>query len=72
MSATIQVLNTNGRIIATTRTDSHGWYALRLPQGEFVLHVASTNPLPRCPDTHVTVGARRPSRIDINCDTGIR
>jgi hypothetical protein len=72
VSATIQVLDPNERIITTTQSDSHGWYAIRLPRGEYVLHVASTNTLPRCLDTHVTVGAPPPIRTDIGCDTGIR
>jgi hypothetical protein len=72
VSATIQVLDANERAITTTQTDALGRYALRLPPGEYVFHVASTNTLPRCLDTHVTVGAPPPSRTDINCDTGIR
>ena len=72
ISATIQIVTTNGRIIATTHTDAHGRYAVRLPRGEYVLHVASTSALPRCPDTHLDVGTTPPSRANINCDTGIR
>jgi hypothetical protein len=69
---TIQVLNADGRIAATTRTDAHGWYTVRLAPGEYVLHVATTSILPRCPDTPVSVGTPPPSRADIHCDTGIR
>ena len=72
MTAKIQVLDASRRIIATTRTDPHGWYAIHLPRGKYVLRVASTNTLPRCPDTHVTLGAPPPRRTDITCDTGIR
>jgi hypothetical protein len=73
VSTTIQVLDPNERVITMTQSDTHGSYAIRLPRGEYVLHVATTtNTLPRCPDTHVTVGAPPPSRTDIGCDTGIR
>jgi hypothetical protein len=73
VSTTIEVLDPNERVITVARSDTHGSYAMRLPRGEYVFHVATTtNTLPRCPDTHVAVGAPPPSRTDIECDTGIR
>jgi hypothetical protein len=61
-----------GAIAARTQTDATGWYTVSIPPGDYVVHVASTTPLPRCPDEHVVVAAANSTRVDLSCDTGIR
>jgi hypothetical protein len=70
--ATIEPLTTRGRVVATLHTDAHGSFAARLAPGSYLFRVTSPGAFPRCPDVRAKVSARRRTRADIRCDTGIR
>ena len=72
VDAEIEARDTNGLTKATTHTDDTGHYTLRLDPGRYTLVALTDKVLPTCPQMTVTVTARATTRVDINCDTGIR
>jgi hypothetical protein len=72
VSAEVDARNGSGSTVATTTSDSSGYYALGLAPGDYTLVVVTSNGWPRCPDTPVTVRPGAATRADISCDTGIR
>jgi hypothetical protein len=61
-----------GRTVASTRSASDGSYRLRLAAGSYTLVAAGSGLLPRCPTEQVVVSARRTTKRDIVCDSGLR
>ena len=72
VSAEIDAHNAGGATVGSTRTDSHGRYALDLSPGSYELVAVVMSSLPRCPNTPVDVQRGSATRLDISCDTGIR
>jgi hypothetical protein len=62
----------SGAVVASTRSDPHGRYALDLSPGSYMLVVVIPSGWPRCPDTSVAVQPGSAIRADVSCDTGIR
>jgi hypothetical protein len=60
------------RVVASTRSNSAGDYAMGLRPGSYTLVVNTGSTFPRCPAKAVTVPKSRSVRADIGCDTGIR
>jgi len=72
VSATVQVTNSHGKVVASTQTDAKGRYHLQLREGTYTLAAVTPSVLPRCSPVSVTVSAGGTNRVDISCDTGIR
>jgi hypothetical protein len=72
LAATVQAQDRSGRQVAATSTDGSGRYRLALPPGSYTLTASTGRALPRCPPVGVTVGTGAPTRVDVDCDTGIR
>jgi hypothetical protein len=73
VSATVEARNVGAsRVVASTRTDAHGRYQLRIRAGTYTVDAVTPNALPRCSRVNITVRANRTARATISCDTGIR
>ncbi len=58
--------------IAMAATDPWGDYLVVVPPGDYLFVPKSGNTFPRCASTQVAVVAHAFTKIDLNCDTGIR
>lgn len=72
VSASIEVRNIHGRVVASTRTNTAGNYTVGVQSGKYTLAVVTGRAFPRCPHDVVTLAADSRVRADISCDTGIR
>jgi hypothetical protein len=72
VAAAVDARDADGQIVASTRTDNAGRYALMLSPGTYTLVVDTGSSLPRCPSDSVVITAGPPLHSDISCDTGIR
>jgi hypothetical protein len=59
-------------VVASTRSNSAGDYAMGLRPGSYTLVVDTGSTFPRCPTQAVTVPTGQSVRADFSCDTGIR
>jgi hypothetical protein len=64
--------DSSGQPAGSAATDDEGRFAIPVAPGDYTLRVSINGPLPRCPDTPVTVPAGSSVIVDIGCDTGIR
>ena len=71
VAATIKAIKRR-RVVASTRSNSAGDYAMGLRPGSYTLVVNTGATFPRCPTKPVTVPTGQSVRADISCDTGIR
>ncbi|MHB1526422.1 MAG: hypothetical protein ACYCZN_09105 [Candidatus Dormibacteria bacterium] len=71
LQTTVQIASLSGTVVASTRSDSHGRYALQVAPGVYLL-VVQTAVWPRCPVLRIVVEAARPTGANVTCDTGIR
>jgi hypothetical protein len=72
-NAELKILDSQGALVATARTDSDGLYRLTLPPGQYRVERGktfrgATKDLP----VTVTVSDGQQTRLDITIDTGIR
>lgn len=71
----IQILDANGVVAATTKTDASGHFSVSLPPGAYVLHVAIVRGqigVSQVTPGNVTVVEGKSVSIKIELDTGIR
>jgi len=68
----VELRDTSGATVGSTRTASDGRYALRARPGTYTLVVDTGSTFPRCPSKSVTVVTGERLLADISCDTGIR
>jgi hypothetical protein len=71
VSAVVQA-RAHRRVAASTHTDAHGRYTLRLAAGSYTLVAVTKQPYPRCTPRSVRVRASQVVHAAIACDTGIR
>jgi hypothetical protein len=72
VDAEISAQDSEGAIVASTRTDADGDYTLSLEPGDYTLVADTAAALPFCDPVTVSVPVDRSVRADISCDTGIR
>ena len=58
-----------GRPVARTTTHADGSYRIRLARGRYAIRVRAWQ---RWTPTHVLIGSKRVTRLDVSIDTGIR
>jgi carboxypeptidase family protein len=71
----IQILDANGAVAATTKTDASGHFSLSLAPGAYVLHVAIVRGgmgVSQVTPGNVTIAEGKSTYIKIELDTGIR
>ena len=71
----VQVLDTQGRVVASAKTDDQGHFSLSLAPGSYVVHVAIVQGQPGMRQTtpgNVTISAGQSASLSIELDTGIR
>lgn len=71
----IQILDTNGAVVATTKTDASGHFSVSLAPGAYVLHVTIVRGqigLSQVTPGEVTIVEGKSVYIKIELDTGIR
>lgn len=69
VGALVEILRGGDRV-ATTRTDEHGRYGVRVPAGDYVVRASTANALPVPAEVRVSVPAAGP--VDLLLDSGIR
>ena len=69
--ATVRV-SIGRRIVASTRSEADGRYALSVPTGRYTMSAATADAFPRCDAKEVNVIAGPSIEVDFSCDTGIR
>jgi hypothetical protein len=62
----------SGRTVASATTDAAGGFAMQAPAGRYVIHVVTRARLPRCPDQPITLPMVKPTRVELECDSGMR
>jgi len=70
-SATVQLLDGNGKVVAWGLTDALGAFNIPVKPGQYLVHVAVAGALPRCADTPVVV-AKASQYVAVSCDSGLR
>jgi len=70
--ATIDVLDSNGRPVASVQSDPEGRFLIGLPPGTYTLRPQSSGPYPRASTQTVVVEPRNFTQVRIIYDTGIR
>lgn len=73
-AATIQVLDTHGRVVATTRSNRNGYFRINLAPGCYVLQgrAFGGSSLPSAKPVRVAVRAHHFAVVTVSFDTGIR
>jgi hypothetical protein len=71
VSAVVQARSAE-RVVASTKSDSRGRYALHVPAGAYTLIAVTKQRYPHCAPTRATVRDHEVTRAAIRCDTGIR
>jgi hypothetical protein len=72
VTAGIRAQRGGGQVVARTRSDGNGNYAMTLRPGRYTLVVETGSSFPHCPQTNITVPRHGFVTADIRCDTGIR
>jgi hypothetical protein len=72
VDAEISARDSEGAIVASTRTDADGDYTLSLVPGDYTLVADTGAALPFCDPVTVSAPVDRSVRADVSCDTGIR
>jgi hypothetical protein len=72
VSADIRVTTPGGSLVATTRSDDSGAFAVAVPPGSYEVAALPGEILPRCTPEKVTVIPTATTSVTIHCDTGIR
>jgi hypothetical protein len=63
----------NTQVIREFSSNSRGEFTIDVPKGTYIIRrAASTNILPSCSNTQVTVLANKSVSVAISCDTGMR
>jgi hypothetical protein len=70
--ATIEVLDSTGRLVITFQSDSDGNFRVPLMPGKYLLRPQSGGPYPRASEQTVVVSPRNFTQVRINYDSGIR
>ena len=69
----VQAIRIDGSDLSVeTSTDPDGGFSLKLPNGDYTLHVLTEGIFPICETQTVSISDTQPIRADISCDTGIR
>lgn len=71
LAATVDAAK-SGHRVASTMSNTAGFYAMALRPGRYTIVVVTGSTLPRCPTRTVAVPKGASVRVDIVCDTGIR
>jgi len=73
-AATIEVLDTHGRVVATTRSNRNGYFRINLAPGCYVLQgrAFGGSSLPSAKPVRVAVRAHHFTVVTVSFDTGIR
>jgi hypothetical protein len=70
--ATIEILDSTGRLVTTFQTGADGTFHIRLEPGEYLLRPQSGRPYPRASEQMVTVEPKTFKQVRITYDTGMR
>jgi hypothetical protein len=70
--ATIEILDSTGRLVTTFRTSSDGTFNIPLAPGEYLLRPQSGRPYPRASEQTVIVEPRSFKQVRITYDSGMR
>lgn len=68
----LQLRNANMTVVAHARTDSDGRYRMHAPAGSYTVLIEIQGKLPRCEITPVKINQAKMSKLDIECDSGLR
>lgn len=68
----LQLRNANMDIVAHARTDNDGRYQIHAPAGSYTVLIEIPSKLPRCEITPVKINSAKMSKLNIECDSGMR
>lgn len=68
----LRLIDDGGAVAAATRTTATGSFMLPAPAGRYRVQVMTGSKITRCPPIDVVVTAKALSRVDIECDSGMR
>ena len=70
--AKVQLEDENGRVAASSKTDTKGEFSLQAPAGNYRLQAIGLGKVMRCPHRPVTLPMSKPSPVNLECDSGMR
>jgi hypothetical protein len=70
--ATIEIVDSNGRLVASVQSGPHGKFRIGLPPGTYALRPQSSGLYPRAPPQTVVVEPKSFTQVRIEYDSGIR